>query len=327
MRFSEMSSLVPQQMDFEPRERRAQVSTVVRAFITVALITFIIAYVPALTKFSALAPLIAIILSAVLCLVVVRHQQMNLDLVMATEYQNMLFSTVLSLGCSFILIVRRDGTIVHASDGLSNLFPNFNYGEAQALEGIFEQGIVRKVDRERILAAIHSHTSEYLIFPLFDKYSEKKDYILTVDPLPRPVGFSVIRAREYLGVRTGSMLLPDVLRSTSVDKLDHLLSHTGAALYTTDPYGRFEYVNPAFEQLFGYEAGYILDNKLHLHHLVFSLGGQVLTEEYTLHDYTGEAAIAHRNGTRYRVMLSQNLLRDGAGKAAGATGSILSAAA
>lgn len=322
MRFSEISSLAPGQMDFEPRERRAQVGSIVRAFFAVALLTSLIAYLPAFDSISPAAPFIAIVLTAILCLVVVRRQQINLDLVMATEYQNMLFSTVLSLGCSFIIIVRRDGTIVHASDGISNIFPNYSYGEAQALEGVFEQGVVRRVDRERILAAIHSHTSEYLIFPIFDKYSEKKEYVLTVDPLPRPAGFSVIRAREYLGVRSGSMLLPDVLRSTSVDKLDHLLSSTGVALYTTDPFGRFEYVNPAFEQLFGYEPGAVLASKLHVHHLVFSLGNQVLTEEYSLNDYTGEATIAHRSGTRYGVNITQQLLRDANGKLVGATGSI-----
>lgn len=325
MRFSEIGSLVPQQMDFEPRERRAQVSLIIYAFIAIAAITFALAYIPGFNKHPEYTPFVAIVLMAVLCLVVVRKQQQSLDLVMATEYQNMLFSTVISLGCSFCLIARRDGTIVHASDDINKIFPNFAYGQAQALEGIFEQGIVRKVDRERILAAIHSHTSDYLIFPIFDKYSERKEFVLTVDPLPRPAGFSVIRAREYLGVRSGSMLLPDVLRSTSVDKLDHMLATTGIALYTTDAYGRFEYINPAFERLFGYEPGSILEAKLHVHHVVFSMGGQVLTEEYALNDYAGEATIVHRNGTRYPAVLSQQVLRDSSGRAVGATGTVVSA--
>lgn len=118
-------------------------------------------------------------------------------------------------------------------------------------------------------------------------------------------------------------MLPDMLRSTTVDKLDHMLSSTAVALYTTDAYGRFEYVNPAFELMFDYEPGQIIESKLSLHHLVFSMGEQVVTEESTLHDYAGEATLIQRNGSRIKLNITQIAMRDSMGKVVGATGTIL----
>lgn len=323
MRFSEIDSMTPNQLDFVPRERRNQVSKLIVAFVATMLLVFVSAYMPIFSHMDIYAPLLAILLVALLCLYTVYRNQVNLDLVMATEYQNMLFSEAASLGSTFCMFVKRDGTIVHANDGLTNVFPAFNYGEARALEGIFEQGVIRKVDRERIMGAIRSGTADHLIFPILDRYQDKKDYILTVEPLTRPAGFSVVRGREYLGQRAGTQKLPDMLRSTTVDKLDYMLSTTSVALYTTDAYGRFEYVNPAFELMFDYEPGSIIDSKLSLHHLVFSMGEQVVTEESTLHDYSGEATLIQRNGARLKLNLTQSVMRDANGKPVSATGTIL----
>lgn len=325
MRFHEMDSLTQNQMDFVPRERRNDIWHLIIAFITTMLVILISAFAPLFGHMNFYGPVLAVIAVAALCLYVIYRKQLSLDLVMSTEYQNLLFTQALSLGCSFCIIVRRDGTIVYASDGLANVFPRFDYAQSRALQGVFEQGIVRMIDRERIMAAIHSGTTERLIFPVFNHYNEKKDYIMTLEPLARPSGFAILRGREYLGQRSGAEMMPDILRSTSMDKLDRLLATTPTAHYTTDHYGKFEYVNPAFEHMLGYNAGEILESKLSLHHLVFSLGQTLVTEEYTLGDFSGEAVILHKTGNRLPCQLAQHTMRDTQGKLAGATGSILPA--
>ena len=322
MRFSKLDSLQADQLDFVPRERRNQISRLIAAFALTAIIIFVMAYVPGMHHYAFYAPLVGIILIAILCLYTVIQKQLSLDLVMAAEFQNMLFSQALSVGSTFAMIVRRDGTIVHASDGLSSIFPQFNYASSQALEGLFEQGTVRKADRERIMGAIYSGATDRLVFPVITQYQDKKDYIITVEPLPRPAGFCLIRGREYLGQRAGLQLMPDALRATSVDKIDHLLTSTIIPHYTTDNFGRFEYVNPSFEELFGYASGEIIESKLSLHHLFLEFGSQTLTEEYSIGDYAGTATILTRTG-RQSVEVRQTAIRDGNGKAIGATGSIV----
>jgi PAS domain S-box-containing protein len=170
------------------------------------------------------------------------------------------------------------------------------------------------------MAAIHSGSTDSLIFPIYDRYAASKDFVLTVDPLPRPAGFSAVRGRQYMGHRAGSKLLPDMLRSTSVEKLNHLLNASTAGLFTTNAFGLMEYVNPAFESLLGYEPGHIVEKKLSLHHVLFSLGDKTITEQYTVADYTGPATLVKHDGTRINATLSQQLMRDAQGRAAGVTG-------
>lgn len=327
MRFNTMDSIRPDQLDFVPRERRSRVFRVIMAFVVTSALIFVLAYAPPLSHYAAYTPLIAIFLMALLCLYVVYHEQIILDLVLSTEYQNLLFSKALSQGSSFFMIVRRDGTVVHASDGLADIFPGFDYAQSQALDGLFTLGVVRKTDRERIMSAIYSHTSEHLVFPIIAQYQAPKDYILTVDPMPRPAGFTVVRGREYLGQRKSLLRLPDSLSATSMDKLEHLLATTSVAHFTTDGYGLFEYVNPAFEAMLGYAPGEIVESKLSLHHVFLSFGAFALTEEYSLGDFTGPATMVMKNGARGNVSVRQLVVRNTQSKAMGATGTIVAQAA
>jgi len=267
MRFNSFDSLHADQLDFVPRSRRKPLMRLVFSFgITIAIIA-LSAYVP---FFAALDPYVAplsIAVLTVLCLSTAYRIQMNLDLVMAAEFQNMVFAKALSVGTSFCMIVNRDGTIIHASDGLDDIFPGFDYAQSQALTGVFEHGTVRRADRERLMGAIYSGTSDRIVFPVIRQYQETKEFIITCEPLARPVGYSLIRGREYLGQRAGLQILPDVLSATSLEKINHLLAATPVGHYTTDAFGRFEYVNPAFESLMGYGTGEIISMKLSLSHL------------------------------------------------------------
>ena len=327
MRFSKMDSVQADQLDFVPRERQGHIRRLGLGFIGVALALFFLGYMPSLSHYALYAPLLGIVLLAILCLYVVYHTQIHLDLATSTEFQNMLYSQALSVGSAFTLIVRRDGSIVHASDGLKDIFPDFNYSSSQALAGVFEQGTVRTMDRDRIMNAIYSGGSERLVFPVIGKYTQKKDYIITVEPLPRPSGFCLVRGREYLGQRAGLQVLPDTLRSTSIDKIDHLLATTSIGHYITDQYGRIEYVNPTFEHLLGYRSLEIVEHKLSLHHLFFSFGTQAVTEESTLSNYEGRASVVTRDKGRQPVEVRQTVIRDGNGKAIGVTGSVVAAVA
>lgn len=325
MRFNEIDTLQQNQLDFVPRERSRDIWNIITAFTTVMVIVAISIYAPIFDNMEVYGPVIALVMVAILCLYVVYRKQINLDLVMSTEYQNLLFAQSLTIGCSFCFIARSDGTIVHASDAITKVFPSFDYARSRSLQGVFEQGVVRTSDRERIMAAIHTNTPEHLIFPIHSNRDEKKDYILTVDPLPRPSGFSIIRGREYLGQRTGMSMLPDLLRSTTMDKIDHLLASTPIALYTTDAFGKFEYVNPAFERALGYDKGEMLESKLSLYHVIFSMGGRAITEDQALADHNGDALLIPKLGGRQPVKIIQHILRDANGKALGSTGSVIAA--
>lgn len=322
MRFAETSYTNPGQLDFVPRERRSHIWKVVFAFLVACAIIFSISFAPGQLGGNTYAALASISVVSLLCFYVVYSKQQSLDLVMATEYQNMLFAQAASLGSSFCMIVKRDGTVVYANDGIRKLFPQIAFGEAQMLDGIFTQGNIRRTDRERVMAAIYSNQGDRLVFPI-EVDGKAQDYALTIEPLARPGGFLLLRGREYLDKRVGSQLMPDMLRSTSTDKLNHMLASTPVAHFVTDSFGRFEFVNPALERALGYGGGEIMDARLSIHHLIYQLGGQPISNEYNIADYDGEAILQKKQGSLLNVRLHQALIRDNGGKSAGATGSFL----
>lgn len=322
MRFNETEYVSPGQLDFVPRERRRQVWNTVVAFAITIIVIFALAFAPDSLGGRSISAFTSMAIVAVLCFYVVYSKQQNIDLVMATEYQNMLFAQAAALGSSFCMFVRRDGTIVYANAGLRQVFPG-QFSDAQALESVFEQGGVPRADRDRIMSAIYASSSDRLIFPIRTPGNVEKEYVLTVEPLTRPGGFAVIRGREYLGQRTGLQLMPDVLRTTSAEKLDHLLANSPVGLYATDNFGRLEYVNPAIEHLLGYHSGELLEPRLSIHRLFYQLNGQPVPDDYTLADYYGEAMLQKKQGSLVPVQLKQTVMRDENGKITGASGTLM----
>lgn len=322
MRYTESGTTSPSQLDFVPRERRSEIWRTIGAFIIAILLIFILSFAPDNAIGKAVAGIVSLVVICVLCFYVVFRKQQNLDLVMTTEYQNLLFSQAATLGADFCMFVRRDGTVVYSSEGVREIFPNTHYSESQALETIFEEGSVNKTDRERVMGAIHSNSSDRIVFPLTLRDSARQEYILTIEPLPRPAGFSVIRGRKYRDTRAGTQIMPDVLRSTSADKLDMLLTNTPVAHFTTDSYGRFEYVNPALESLLGYDPGEVRESKLAVHHLLYQMKGEPVAETYQLADFHGDALFQRKQGSLLATTLHIHTIRDGEGKLQGATGTV-----
>ena len=325
MRAQETDDFTPGQLDFVPRDRRTQSLRLLISFAIVMVIVLLNGYADGLRN-SGYGPLFSLLALAFLCIyVVIRHQQI-LDLLMTTEHQNLLFSQALGIGSQFYILVRQNGTIVYANQGLRNLFSGRALGESKALEQVFERGGVAKADRERILGSIYNNMLDRLVFSLPMAQSEPVDIILTVEPLPRPSGFMLVRGREYRGERVGTQVMPGALRATSADKLEHLLNSTPIAHYATDAFGRFEYVNEALDHALGFLPGEILDTRLTIGSLLSHQGLTPIEADYQLNDYIGEAVIRTKSGLLIDCLLCQSLIRDEKGKATGATGSIITSA-
>jgi PAS domain-containing protein len=322
MRFNESTYVSPGQLDFVPRERQNQLLTIIGAFAACIALIFVLGYGTS-PEYRIYAPLFSMLVVAALCFFVVYGKQQSLDLVMSTEYQNMMFAQAASLGSSFCMFVRRDGTIVYANDGLRNVFMNFGFADSQALDGLFERSGVPKTDRERIMNAIYAHSSDKLVFPIKGEDGTDRDYVLTVEPLARPAGYVVVRGREFQGQRAGLQLLPSMLRSTSADKLDHMLGSTPVAHYVTNGFGEFEFVNSAMERMLGYTTGTILEQKMSIQSAIAAVNNAPLPQDYTLGELAANVSLRRQDGQESRGMIFQNVLRDHAGKIIGATGSIV----
>lgn len=321
MRFTESEYSTATRLDFVPRQRRGQIAQLVIAFIIAILLIFVFGFIAA-RHLAGYGVFGAIGVITVLAIFVIMRKQQNLDLVMSTEYQNMLFAQAAALGSSFCIFARRDGTVVYSNDGLRKIFPDVAYGESHALETIFERGKVTQPERERVMAAVYSGKTERVILPITDSQGKTQDYILTIEPLERPGEFLVIRGREYRDTRAGTQILPESLRATTPEKIDFMLAKTPVAFFTTDEFGKFEYVNAAFEQMLGYGPGEIIASQLALSTVLYQLNNQPVSD-YTVTDFRGDAMINRKQSDLANVRLQLSVMRDPSGKAYGATGSAL----
>ena len=320
MRFSESNYSAPGQMDFMPRQKNRRLGGMIFTFVAALLIISVTLFSSGGRSIAVVSALLAI---AALGFYVVYRKQQNLDLVMTTEFQNMLFAQAAALGSSFLILVRNDGSIVYANDGLRTIFSKFNYANAMALEGLFAEGGVSTTDRSRIMGALAGGSTDRLVFPIRSSDGTSKDYVLSVEPLARPAGFAAIRGREFMETRTGTQMLPDALRAAAPEKIDHLLRTSVVAQYITDPFGRIEYANPALEKLLGYDTGEFMLSTTSIQKLFAELNGSPVPDDYTLADYHGGALLRTKAGNLVQVTIAQSILRDGNGKTVAATGAIL----
>lgn len=321
MRFSENEYHDPARLDFVPRQYRGQIARMIAIF-SLCLVAVLLVGVLQVGRASGLAPILSLFIIIFVSMYALILKQRDIDHVVNTEYQNMLFAQGIALGSAFYLFVRMDGTIGYSSDGLRKLFPRLHDGGAQSLDTVLEYGGVRTIDRDRLMKAVNTCVADRMVLPI-PVNGEPKDYVITVDPLPRPAGMLLVRGRQFRDARAGTQLLPDVLRSTSAEKLDHMLSTSPTAHYTTDGFGEVEYANPAFEQLLGYAEGEVIGRKIPLRDIIQSFKGDAPANETAMIEYSGNVTLKRKGGGTLHAMLFQSLIRDSAGKLTAATGSIL----
>lgn len=323
MRYGDQLDMTADTSDFVPRERSRDIWRVIFGFALAIALMLFLNFTPNVVGGATEASLISLLAIAILCFYIVYQKQQNLDLVMATEFQNLLFAQAASQGADFCFFVKRDGVIVYANDGLRKLFPNLVYSDASALEALFESAEINNVDRERVMSAIYANQRDRLVFPMKDASGNHREYILIIDPLNRPPGYIVMRGRQYYNKRVGTEAFPEMLRNTTPEKIEHLLSYTPAPLFITDEFGAISYATPALEALLGYSVGEISMAKLRISHILGKIGQEMLTEEYRLHDAQSPADALHKTGRNMPVMLSLFTIRDQVGKVLGATATLI----
>ena len=110
--------------DFVPRSRSKDIWKVILGFGIALGLMLLLNLTPDSVGGATEASLISLIAVSALCFYIVYLKQQNLDLVISTEFQNLLFSQEAAIGFDFCLFVKRDGTISYSSMGVQKLFPS-----------------------------------------------------------------------------------------------------------------------------------------------------------------------------------------------------------
>ncbi|MBN67617.1 MAG: hypothetical protein CMM94_08665 [Rickettsiales bacterium] len=319
MRYSEEQEYSASDLDFVAREDTSAVWQMAGIFVVAIALTVLVIMNPTYVggTFPAILLVILLLGGAGFYSYLIRRR--NLDLVMATEFQNLLFASAASMGSEFCMFIKRDGTIVYSDNGLRTMFPDFAAEGDRALEALLAEGDVSREDADKIFQSLTRNSRERLVFPMRDGEGARRSYIITIDPIKRPSGFFVVRGREYVDARGAVVELPPFLDVLSIEKIQHTLDHCPLGMYVTDLAGQILYANHELDALLSYHQGELSSGNKTLRDLIYQVGDHPIGE-YELDDFQGEVLLQRKNGSLLKTYLKQILIRDNEGKVTGSTG-------
>jgi PAS domain-containing protein len=306
--------------DFIPRDRSRPIRFLFLAFVCTVIATCVTLFYGATVSDRMVGMFIITIMLMALCLITIYFRRRGHDLVMATEFQNLLFAGAASVGYGFCLIVRHDGSTVYSNRAVNGLFMDFPYHDSQALEGFIEAGKLARFDADKITNALASGERRTCLVRATTRDAHQ-DMVITVEPLPRPQGFYVVRGRPYFEKRSRETGSGDALSAIPGNTLLTLLEATPNAHFVCDEFGRLLYLNPAFGRLAGYTLDAALERRLTLNDLFTRTGGAPLVVEYDFQNLNEEVTLTTAHGAPSRVQLILTLHRE-AGKITALVGTV-----
>ena len=303
-------------MDFMPRDRSRPSLQIFMVFLsTIAIVLALLRFVH--EKSENISTVFICLILVALCAMTIYFRRRTDDMLLATEFQNLLYSSAASIGSQFCIIAKRDGTAVHCSYGVSELFNGFSYPMAQALEGFFIESRMPKFDQDKIIDALLMNERKSLLLKISTAMGIT-DMVINIDPLPRPHGYYAIRGRYYQGERkAGSALLADL----STETMRHLLEESPVGHFICDDFGRFEYINPALAKLVGKTPQEMIEERLHITDILKRTNGAAIGKEYEYNDMKEEVILVSKASNTTRLHLELSLIREG-GKVSALVGTI-----
>ena len=292
--------------DFMPRDYFSPLKKIIPIY------SIIICLMIASIHFSSLigGNLIASILCSIFLIIAalatyIRILQTN-DLMMANDFQNLLFATAASLGSSFCFYVRLDGTVVYANDGMREIFSNFAPDRSNALDAILEAGVVSSEDRTKLYSAMSRGKRETFVFSIKDKDGSMKDYFLTIEPLQRPSGYFVIFGRPYQPERVAATKLSGEMDQINPLKIESMVNMIPLGIYITNTTGVIEYTNHMLNEMVRFDES-AETGKGSLQSLIYHADG-FETGEFDLVEFQGVVLLECRNKKLLKAHLQQKII-------------------
>ncbi len=321
MRFTETDNFGLHDLEFKPRDTRQGIMQLV--FVYTVGIAVIVGL--ALNVGSLGAGLFSLLVTLLLCglaFYTVMIRQNNVDLVLATEFQNLIFASAASHGSDFTMFLKGDGAILYANEGLRKMFPSSSLDQGAALDTLLEEGKVANSDREKMYSALISGKGEKLVFPIKDHKGVETQYIVSIQPLQRPPGVYVVRGREYVMSRTAGVEKPKDFKNTSLNHIDQAISNLPFGVYIIGSNGDVEFANHHLETSLGYAAGKLTDSSIRVDKFIYK-PEERLHESFTPQEYKGDILLQRVNGALVKAQVQQHLLTNEEGEVTGVSGTVL----
>lgn len=245
------------------------------------------------------------------------YNQRNRDLVLATEFQNALFSAAARLKSKFCMIVKKDGTVFYYDRAFQKIFPETANRGVLMLDKIFSTKHISAQEAKKLDNALENNRSETILVQVQDGDGETQRIIITVDPISRPEGFFILRGRDYVVKKYDRASADEGAAQSRVQFLDdpqtsatvsHLLQTLPEGLYATDPDGKVLYINYTLESWLGYAQNEVLSRQLSLHDIMPQQNTEC-AEGLFLRDCEGEVLFTTKERRTLTLHITQEITR------------------
>ncbi len=236
------------------------------------------------------------------------------DLILATEFQNALFASALGFNNTFCLIIKREGSIVYMDTGFQKMFPDLIKERVISIAGMLKHGKVTTVDKEKIFAAIDRGVYDKIIFEIRGPDNLTLKVVMSLEPIIRPSGFILLRAREFVEQRTrdgapemktGAPTNP-LLTKSSITLFAYIMDRMNTGVYMTDPRGAIIYANRLIEQWLGYRDSEIILTSLSLKDIVHQ--GSSHPGTISPDNFEGEVTLRKKEGGLTKAFINQKVI-------------------
>ena len=247
----------------------------------------------------------------------VYFSQQNRDMLLAAEFQNALFSAAARLKTKFVIIVKQAGTIFYFDRGFHQVFPETNSRGTLMIDNIINAKQITPVEADKLYRALDEERSETVFIHLQNEKGEEQKVIVTVDPLPRPSGFYIMRGRDYIvkryersAVQSNSTPMAENQHVSAT--MSHMMHTIPYGLYTTDAEGKILFMNYRLESWLGYAQNEVASKKLSLLDII-PQQNTATAESILLKDCDGEVQFKCKDGRAIQMHMQQELTKDANG--------------
>jgi PAS domain-containing protein len=305
--------------DFAIRKRYPTISQIFVMFLSTVLIGASVSF--AITDRLALISIL-FILGGSAAWYMAALTQRNRDQLLATEFQNALFSSALGVNHKFCFIIKRDGSIIYEDSSFQEMFPEFAKQSKRSLDVLMDYGKVSREDKDKIFAAIERGTFDKAIFNIRGGDGQLQRIVMTMEPILRPSGFVLMRGREFIQSRNSDNASHDSASTLFNKSTMHLFSSVmdvmNMGIYMTNPAGQVIYLNPLLTKWLEYNHDEIASGELSLSDLLYASAAQ--TGFTQPENYEGELSLKKKTGGLVKCYVNQKIIFDDHNKMVGCTG-------
>ncbi|NBX04157.1 MAG: hypothetical protein EBR02_08915 [Alphaproteobacteria bacterium] len=246
--------------------------------------------------------------------------QRQQDLLLATEFQNALFSSAIGISHKFCLIIKQDGVITYLDRPFQDMFPAFMQQPQRTLDALLDQAKVAREEREEILTAVESGGFSRIICVMRTSGDGYYKLVLSVEPIVRPHGFILLRGREFVENRSsdnapGVFQKFDQLNRSFISLFSQVVSTMNMGVMMTGPAGNILYANTVIERWLGFADGEIVSCGFNLSNIIQL--DRDAKDYVELMDREVPVQMQMKHGGIVRMFLSQRVIHDDQNKLLG----------